>query len=271
MLDQVARAALAAAMVSVSSAFVGPGVVYRGLSFMVSGVAHAALAGAALAMLASTLTPLSLDPAVGAVAAGIAVAALVSWAGGGEGRAEEMETAVGVTFAGAMSLAVLTFYVIPSERIPEVWGYLLGDILLLSPLDLIVLSLTTAACAVGSAAFYREFLYVTFDPEGAEAHGMRPRVYQWVHLSLTALAVAGMTKAVGAIMVYALVVAPAAAAARLSRGVKGTILLTFALAALASAAGMLVGFWADVSPSAAAGLAASLMYVASVRAAGGRG
>jgi len=181
-----------------------------------------------------------------------------------------MEVAVGVAFAGSMSLAVLLMYQLPPERIPEVWGFLVGDILLLSPLDMIMLSLT-ATFAVGVVtAFYREFIYIAFDPSGAEAQGLRIRLYDWVMLASVAVSVSAMTKAVGAILVYALVVAPAGAATKLAKSPKQCIALTFTISAISIGIGLALSLLINVSPSAIAGIASAAVYMVTLTTEGDR-
>lgn len=263
MIDQeIVRVAVAGVLVSAAASAMGPQVVYRGLSFLVSAAAHAALGGAALAILLQPYLPW-LDPILGAMITSLVVASVVGLAGRG-GRGPSMEIAVGVAFAGSMSLAVLLMYQLPPERIPEVWGFLVGDILLLSPLDMIMLSLTATFAVSVVTAFYREFIYIAFDPGAAEAQGLRVGLYDWVMLASVALSVSAVTKAVGAILVYALIVAPAGAASKLAKSPKQCIALTFVIATISIGIGLVLSLMFNVSPSAIAGVVSAVVYLATL-------
>jgi ABC-type Mn2+/Zn2+ transport system permease subunit len=255
------RALLAALLIAVIAAASGTFLVFRGLSFMASGVAHAALGGTALGIFLqeSGLVPW-FDPILGALLFSVLVAAFTGYAGE-SGISQKMEVAVGVSFALSMSLAVFLMYYIPPYRIPQIWGYLVGDILLLNDIDIILLVSTAILLGVITLMFNKEFVYVSVDMEGSVAHGMNARLYHYLMLIVSALAIAIATKAVGAILVYAILVAPAAASNELMKSVRGVILSVFLIALIAELIGLATSFILYVSPSAIAGIIAALSYL----------
>ncbi len=255
------RAIIAAVLVAIVAAASGTFLVFRGLSFMASGVAHAALGGTALGIFLqdSGLVPW-FDPILGALLFSVLVAAFTGYAGE-SGITQKMEVAVGVSFALSMSLAVFLMYYIPPYRVPQIWGYLIGDILLLNNLDVIMLASTAALLGFITLMFNKEFVYVSVDMEGSVAHGMNARAYHYLMLIVSALAIALATKAVGAILVYAIMVAPAAAANELVKSVRGIIFSVFIIALVAEIVGIATSFVIFVSPSAIAGILAALSYL----------
>ena len=255
------RALLASIMIAIIAAASGTFLVFRGLSFMASGVAHAALGGTALGIFLqdSGLVPW-FDPILGALLFSILVAAFTGYAGE-SGITQKMEVAVGVSFALSMSFAVFLMYYIPPYKIPQIWGYLIGDILLLNDLDIVMLGSTTLLLAVITLMFNKEFVYVSVDMEGSTAHGMNARAYHYLMLIVSALAIALATKAVGAILVYAIMVAPAAASNEIVKSVRGVIFAVFLIALVAELVGIAASFVVFVSPSAIAGILAALSYI----------
>jgi ABC-type Mn2+/Zn2+ transport system permease subunit len=255
------RALIGAILVAIVAAASGTFLVFRGLSFMASGVAHAALGGAALGIFLqdSGIAPW-FDPVTGALLFAILVALFTGYAGE-SGITQKMEVAVGVSFALSMSLAVLLMYYIPPYRVPQIWGYLVGDILLLNDIDLIMLASTAALLGIITLMFNKEFVYVSVDMEGSIAHGMNARAYHYLMLIVSALAIALATKAVGAILVYAIMIAPAAASNELARSVRGVIFAVFLIALTAELIGIASSFVLYVSPSAIAGILAALSYI----------
>ncbi len=228
---------------------------------MTSGVAHAALGGAALGLFLqhSGILPW-FDPILGALLFSVLVALITGYAGE-KGIAEKMEVAVGVSFALSMSIAVLLMYYIPPTQVPQIWGYLIGDILLLNDLDLLLLAETAAILLFLTVLFNKEFVYVSVDMDGATAHGLNTRAYHYLMLITSALAIAFATKAVGAILVYAIMVAPAAASNELIHSVRGVLFSVFVIALLSEMLGLLASFTIQASPSAIAGIIAALSYV----------
>ncbi len=255
------RAIIAAVLIAIVAAASGTFLVFRGLSFMASGVAHAALGGTALGIFLqdSGIVPW-FDPILGALLFSVLVAVFTGYAGE-SGITQKMEVAVGVSFALSMSLAVFLMYYIPPYRVPQIWGYLIGDILLLNNLDVIMLASTAALLGFITLMFNKEFVYVSVDMEGSVAHGMNARAYHYLMLIVSALAIALATKAVGAILVYAIMVAPAAAANELVKSVRGIIFSVFIIALIAELAGIATSFVVFVSPSAIAGILAALSYL----------
>ncbi len=255
------RALLAAILIAIIAAASGTFLVFRGLSFMASGVAHAALGGTALGIFLqdSGLVPW-FDPILGALLFSVLVAAFTGYAGE-SGITQKMEVAVGVSFALSMSFAVFLMYYIPPHKVSLIWGYLIGDILLLNDLDIFMLGSTTLLLAVITLMFNKEFVYVSVDMEGSTAHGMNARAYHYLMLIVSALAIALATKAVGAILVYAIMVAPAAASNELVKSVRGVIFAVFIIALVAELVGIAASFVIFVSPSAIAGILAALSYI----------
>ncbi|MHA2143314.1 MAG: metal ABC transporter permease [Candidatus Thorarchaeota archaeon] len=257
----IQRAIIGALMIAVVASTSGSFLVFRGLSFMTAGVAHAALGGAALGLFlqASGIAPW-FDPMLGALIFAVFVALVTGYAGE-TGIGEKMEVAVGVSFALSMSLAVFLMYYIPPVQVPSIWGYLVGDLLLLDNLDIVMLSGTALLLLITTILFNKEFIYVSVDMEGSTAQGLNARAYHYLMLITSALAIALATKAVGAILVYAILVAPAAASNELLSSVRGVLVAVFFIALISQFTGIALSLTVRTSPSAIAGILAALSYV----------
>jgi ABC-type Mn2+/Zn2+ transport system permease subunit len=223
------------------------------------------LGGAALGLFLqySGLVPW-FDPVLGALLFSVFVAVVTGYAGE-TGIAQKMEVAVGVSFALSMSLAVFLMYYIPPTQVPQIWGYLIGDILLLDTVDIVLLAGTALFLLILTLIFNKEYVYVSVDMEGSIAHGLNARFYHYLMLISSALAIALATKAVGAILVYAILVAPAAASNEVVSSVRGVILSVFLIAVLSEFTGLATSFVLQTSPSAVAGIIAALSYVVAMQ------
>ena len=259
------RALIGALMIAIIASTSGTFLVFRGLSFMSSGVAHAALGGASLGLfLQSTGIAPWFDPVIGALIFSVFVALITGYAGE-TGITEKMEVAVGVSFALSMSLAVFLMYYIPPIQVPQIWGYLIGDLLLLNNFDILMLSGSAVLTLFIVILFNKEFVYVSVDMEGSIAHGLNARAYHYLMLIMSALAIALATKAVGAILVYAIMVAPAAASNEIFNSVKRIVIAVFLIAFVSELVGIAVSLTIRASPSAIAGILAALSYIVALQ------
>lgn len=255
------RALIAALLIAIIAATCGTFLVFRGLSFMTSGVAHAALGGAALGFFLQAIGLFPwFDPTLGAVLFAVLVAVITGYAGE-SGVAQKMEVAVGVSFALSMSIAVFLMYYIPPDKVLVLWGYLVGDILLMTNQDIVMLTITTVLVTFTILLFKKEFVYVSVDYEGSLAHGLNARMYHYLILVISAIAIALATKAVGAILVYAILVAPAAASNETLKSVNKVMTGVFIIALIAQVIGIMTSFIVPVSPSAITGIIAALSYI----------
>ncbi len=253
------RALIAVFLISINAALAGTFTVFRNVSFLVAGAAHAALAGAALALVLEELGmhfPVLLGGAVFAV-----FAAVIAGYASGRGRLgkEDTNTAIAVSFALSMSLAVLFISMI-KEYAAKVWGLLIGDLFLLSYSDLKLMAVSTFFVIIISILFYRIFLFISFDAEGALACGVNVSLYDYLLLSTIALAVVVIMGGVGAILVFAMFVAPSATASRVVNSVRGVFLTSFLLSLTSGVLGIAISFYLPFSPGAIAATIVSSTY-----------
>ncbi len=264
MIPFLLRAIVAIFIISVNAAITGTFTVFRNVSFLVAGTAHAALAGAALALILESLgfhVPVLLGGVLFAIFA--AISAGYASGRGKVGRREDTNTAIAISFALSMSLAVL-FISMVREYAARVWGLLIGDLFLLSYSDLAIMFITTLLVIAITALFYRAFLYLSFDVEAAIASGVKVGLYDYLLLSTIALSVVAIMGGVGAILVFAMFVAPAAIAKRFAKSISHVFLLSFLISFSSGIAGIALSFYLPFSPGAMAAVIVSSTYFVSV-------
>jgi len=255
----VRRAFLGIVFIAVHAALTGAFATFRGAAFLISGAAHAALAGAALMLvIGGPLAAFNFSPMLGGAAAAVGLAL---WAAAGAERSSQRETDVliGVGFAFAMALAVLLISLIP-ESAARVWGILLGDLLLLTQPDLWLLGLATAFVALCFAAFWNPFVFISFDIEGAKAFGLRAHSYNYLLFALMGFSTAALLKSVGAIVLFAMLVAPAATAKLIAHSARCVVIYAFFVALFSGLLALLISCYAHFSVSALAALLAASSY-----------
>ncbi len=228
-------------MVGLVCAVVGTYVVLRGIAFIGDAIAHASFPGVVAAFLLGV--PFYLGAAVAAVGTALAIGYVTKRAG------IRQDTAIGVLFAGTFALGVFMFSAIQGY-VADLFSFLFGNVLAISPQDLVALLLLGSGVILVVALLWKELLYATFDPLGAAASGIPVERLEYLFLALVALTIVVSLQAVGIILVVAMLVTPAATAQMLV--VRFTRLMAVAaLVGIASAVlGLYLSYWLDVASGA---------------------
>ncbi len=240
----------AAVLVSLTCATAGVYVVLRRMAFIGGAIAHTVLPGLVVAFLRGW----SLFG--GALVAGIVTALGIGWISR-RGLVRE-DTAIGVFFTAMFALGIAIFSVARTFR--DLFALLFGDILAISPSDLILLAIIAAVVLGVLALFHKELELTSVDPTHAAALGLDPDRVRYGLLLLLALAVVAGIQAVGIILTSALLVTPAAAATLLSDRLPRMLATSVAIAIVSAVVGLYASFYLDVAPGAAIVLAATACF-----------
>ena len=234
------RALLAGALVAMASSVVGAFVVIKGLAFLTDAVAHTSLAGAAIAFLVgggSIAISLGAAGAAGATAVGVSFLT--------RARVRE-DTAIGILFAALFAFGVLLISRARNYTL-DLSSFLVGNILVVPTDDIIVMVVLSSIVVVVMIIFYREMLFVAYDPTMAAAAGVPVALVQTGLMVLVALAAVAAFRLVGVALVMAMLVTTAATAALLVRRVPLIMLLGAVFGVLAVIVGLYASFHADVA------------------------
>jgi ABC-type Mn2+/Zn2+ transport system permease subunit len=228
----------------------GVWLLYLRHAYAAESLAHAMLPGLVLASLAGA--PLLLGAGGGVIVAAVLIALAARDTRVGP------EVAVGVTVTTAFGLgAVLAL----APSVPARLGELLfGDLLGASTGDLVAAGVLAALVAGALALGHRSLCAAVFDPVAAPSLGVRPQRVELALLALLAVATVAAVQSLGNLLVFALLVAPAAAALRLGRSVGSQLALAAAFGAGAGVVGLAVSAQLDVAAGAAVALAAVALY-----------
>jgi zinc/manganese transport system permease protein len=204
-----------------------------------------------------TLAVTSFPGASGAALAGIplaagyfvscAVAALAIAAGsrGREGRDSSQESAViGTVQVAGLALGFL-FLSLYSGVLEDLESLLFGSFLGITHGQVLTLACVAAASLAFFAAAGRPLLYASVDPATARARGVRVRVLEPVFLLVLGLAVAATAQITGVLLVFALLVAPPAAAQRLTVRIPLGLLLSVLIALAVTWLGLALSYFTD--------------------------
>jgi len=145
---------------------------------------------------------------------------------------------------------------------------LFGTLLGLDTADLVLSALVALLAAAGALALGRTWSAVGFDPDGARALGLPTGRADLLLLALVAVAAVAAIPAVGALLVTAIYVLPAAAARMLTVSIRGLVACALAVALAEGVVGLYLAYWLDVPagpPVAVLGATVCLMLAAATR------
>jgi ABC-type Mn2+/Zn2+ transport system permease subunit len=219
-------------------------------AYAAESLAHAMLPGLVLASLAGVPLLLGAGGGVLVTAALIALATRDTRVGS--------EVAVGVVVTTAFGLGALLAL---SPAVPVGLDRLLfGDLLGTGNADLASAAALAAVVALALAAGHRRLTVAVFDPVAAPSLGVRPPRVELALLALLAIAVVAAVLSLGNLLVFALLVAPAAAGIRLGRSLRAQLWLAAALGAGAGLLGLVVSSELDVAAGGSVALAAVALF-----------
>lgn len=236
------KALMMAILVAIVCGMVGALVVGNRMAFFSDALAHCAFAGVTLGMLLSLAGN---DPqrdqwivptvmVVFGVLVGLAIAFVR------ENSALSSDTVIGVFFALAVGFGGMLLASLRRSTFLDPEKFLFGSLLFVSEADiLVVLGL---ALLLGAALLptYNLIVAASFNPSLARSRGVRVRLLNYLFIVLLALIVNLCVKAVGALLINALLVVPAATAANLGRSARGMFWWAIAAALLSCVGGLWV-------------------------------
>ncbi len=248
------RALLASLLIGTVTAVIGVYVVLRGLSFIGAGIAHASFGGLALGFL------LGVNPLLTTVAFCLLTAWGIAWT---SQRAELKEdTAIGVFFAATMALGILFIGLMRGYNV-DLFGYLFGSVLAVTNEDLWLSLLLGTGVLLTVWLFFKELLFITFDPELARVSGLPVDRLYLLLLSLMALTVVLSIKVVGIILVSALIVIPAAAAYQWTEDFRRMMVLAVLIGDVSAVVGLYLSYRLDTASGATMVLTATAVFILS--------
>jgi manganese/iron transport system permease protein len=231
------RALLAAVLVGTVCAVLSCYLVLKGWSLMGDAVSHAVLPGIVVAFV------LGLPLSIGAFAAGLACALATGYLK--ENSRVKEDTVMGIVFSGLFGLGLVLFTRVDTEQ--HLNHILFGNVLGVSSADLIEIAAVALIVLVIVIAKRRDFLLYCFDVAHARAIGLPVRALHYGLLALLSLTIVASIKAVGIILVVAMLIAPGATAFLLSASFERMLAIAVLVAISSGVIGTLASFHIDAA------------------------
>lgn len=256
----------AGTIVALSAGLIGYFVVLRGLSFAAHGLSHIGFAGATGAVL------LGVPPIAGLLVLTMGAGAVMGALGQ---RLRGRDVTIGIVMAWSLGLGLL-FTSLYRGSASRAIGILFGEIFGISGQEVVVTAVAGILTLVALGIIYRPLLFATLDEEVADARGVPVRALSIAFVVILAVAVSEAVQAVGVLLIFSLIVAPAAIAERFTRRASRGLLLAALLAVFFTWAALTVsyylpypvGFFITTFASGSYVLARFLSYFVERRAAG---
>jgi zinc transport system permease protein len=250
--DFMRHALMVGLLVSIACGVVGTYVVVKRIVFISGGISHTAYGGVGLGYL------LGIPPMVGATAFTV-LAALAM--GEVSQRAKQREdTIIGIMWAVGMALGVIFVKLSPGYT-GDLMSYLFGSILAVPLSDLYLILALDVVIVLVVLLFHDQFTLTAFDEEFAQVIGLKTRFYNQLLLVLIALTVVVMIRAVGIILVIALLTIPSATAALFTRSMTGMMVLSMVLSAIFTMGGLFISYIFDLPSGATIILLSALGFL----------
>jgi ABC-type Mn2+/Zn2+ transport system permease subunit len=245
------NAFMAGALVSIACGIVGTFVVLRGLAFIGDALAHGALPGVAIATLLNL--PCLLGAAIGAIGMVFGINLITRKSN------LSLDTAIGILLVGMLALGVV---IISHSHTPsgDLTQILFGETLGVGTFELITQLIGTLIILLLAIVCYRPFLLLCFSPEQAETSGFSYRRYHMIMLTMIAMTIVISFQTVGTMLVFGMLIAPAASAALFSRKILTMIICASGIGILAVYLGLLISYYFDVAAGATIALVAATIF-----------
>ena len=249
------RALVSAILIGLISAVIGVFIILRGIIFLGEAIAHSAFAGAALAILLGIDDPLFMI-----LIFGLFTAIGVNFIN--EKKIMRDEVVIGVAFTFFMALAI--FFIGLMERYTSnVQAILFGRILLITQRNFILLILFSIMILLTILGLKKELYFMTFDRDLAKASGIPVTKLSYLFMIFVALVIDVSITSIGAILVFAMLVTPAAAAYQWSYELDKLLALAIVFGVLSSVGGLLLSFLFDWPSGSTIVLFATLLFLGS--------
>lgn len=232
------RAIIAGCIVGAVAPLLGNFLVARRFSLIADTLAHVSLAGIALGLL------LGVYPIFSALVVTLVVSFIIESLR--ESGKVAGDAALAMFLSGGLALAVVLIGIGRGFNV-DIFSYLFGSISTVEPTDIVIISVLGLSVLASILVFYKQFLYLAFDEEGAKVSGLPTKFLNILLTVLTALTVSLSIRIVGALLIGALMVIPVVTAMQLKLSFKLTCVYSVVFGLVCVLLGLIVSFYLDLA------------------------
>ncbi|HEY9814494.1 MAG TPA: metal ABC transporter permease [Candidatus Obscuribacterales bacterium] len=232
------RSLVVAVLVGIICAVVGSYLMVRRLAMLGDAISHSLLPGLAIAF------ALGMNLYIGAFIAGVLSTVIIAWI---QTRSPIKEdAAMGIVLSSFFALGITLITVIQRDNKIDLNHFLFGNILGVSSGEVRDTAIIAVVVLVTVVLLYKELLFYSFDPLGAQAAGLPVNLLNFGQMILIALTVVASMKSVGVVLVLAMLITPGAIAYLLVPRLHQVMLLGALLGMVASVAGLYLSYYYNI-------------------------
>ena len=246
------RSLLIAILVGIVCSLVGSYLMVQRLALLGDAISHSVLPGLAIAFLVGA------NIYVGAFLAGVLSTVVITWIRTRSPIKED--AAMGIVFSAFFALGITLITVIQKDNKIDLNHFLFGNILGVTVAEVRDTAIIAAFVLIVIVLLYKELLFYTFDPLGAEAAGLPVNLLNFGSMVLIALTIVASLKAVGVILVLALLITPSATAYLLVKRLHQVMILGAIIGVISSISGMYFSYYYNLPSGPAIVLVASGLF-----------
>lgn len=244
-------ALLAAILLGILCAVVGTYLIVQGMGLLGDVIAHAVLPGLAIAFF------FGFDIFIGAFISGTLSTFVITWIQS-QSRVK-VDVAMALVFSGFLALGITLITVLKSKL--DLHQFLFGDILGVTTTDVMRTGAIAILILLLVNLFYKELLFYTFDPLGAQAMGLPVTVIRFGLTAAITLTIIASMQAVGVVLVVSLLIAPGITAYLLVKELHQMMICGAIIGIISSVAGMYISYYLNVPSGAAIVLVVSGLFL----------
>ncbi|MEG4230638.1 metal ABC transporter permease [Microcoleus sp. Pol11C3] len=250
------RSLVIAILVGIVCAIVGSYLMVQRLALLGDAISHSVLPGLAIAFI------LGANIFIGAFIAGVLSTVIIAWIKARSTIKED--AAMGIVFSAFFALGITLITIVQKDNKIDLNHFLFGNILGVTVEDAIDTAVIVAVVLLVVVFFYKELLFYTFDPLGAQATGLPVNLLNFGLMVLIALTIVASLKAVGVVLVLSLLITPASTAYLLVTRLHQVMILGAIIGVISSISGMYLSYFYNLPSGPAIVLVASGLFVLSL-------
>ena len=251
--DFMVRSLFVSILVGITLPLIGSFVINRNLGFMGDAIAHASLPILVIGSVLGITIFLSALPA--AIIIAITLGYIISKSSVGE------DTAIGIIFSTFFAAGIILLKKYNQYITLNIEDILFGQILGVSTSDVFSTLALSLIVIVTLIIFYKQILYLSFDPIGAKLTGLNSRLFDNIFLIVLSLAVIGALQSVGIILVLSMLITPAAAAKLIMKNFFSAMIVGSLFGVIASVTGLYFSYHINLPSGPAMALSSTGIFL----------
>tara|TARA_B100002019_G_scaffold280981_1_gene284541 strand:+ start:161 stop:988 length:828 start_codon:yes stop_codon:yes gene_type:complete len=240
-------------LVGITLPLIGSFVINRNLGFMGDAIAHASLPILVIGSVIGVSIFLSAIPA--AIIIALTLGYIIRRSTVGE------DTAIGIIFSTFFAIGIILLKRFNLATTLNIEDILFGQILGVSNSDVISTLALSLITIFTVTFFYKQILYLSFDPIGAEVTGLNTKLFENIFLIILSLAVIGALQSVGIILVLSMLITPAAASKLIMQNFFSAMILSTVFGVIASVTGLYFSYYINLPSGPAMALSSTIIFI----------